>query len=203
MLAGSGVLMALMSGLWLHATCRARGEPLHWPEQRILVGGGLALPLVVIVVLLIYGVRSGQSMLPIGTPDLVVRAIGHQWWWQFEYIGPNGQLVRVVDQLHLPVDARVDVVVESADVIHSFWVPSLGGKLDAIPGRINTLRLRPTRTGNYGGQCAEFCGSRHAHMRFEVTVHEPAGFASWLADASAPAAAPAAVPGGASTGSAP
>ncbi len=185
MLAGTVLLMALMSALWLHASHHGRSEPLRWSEQRILVGGGLVLPLVVIVLLLIFAVRSGQSMLPIGTPDLVVRAIGHQWWWQFEYTGPDGRVVRVADELHLPVDARVDVMVESADVIHSFWVPALGGKLDAIPGRTNTLRLMPTRTGLYVGQCAEFCGARHAHMRFDVTVHEAGEFASWLAASAA------------------
>lgn len=186
MLAGTVLLMVLMSALWLHATHR-RAAPLRWPEKRILIGGGLLLPLTVIVMLLIYGVRSGQSMLPVGTPDLVVRATGHQWWWQFQYSGPDGQVVQIANELHLPVDARVDVLVESADVIHSFWVPSLGGKLDAIPGRVNTLRLLPTRTGRYGGQCAEFCGTQHAHMRFEVTVHEAGGFANWLADAAAAA----------------
>jgi cytochrome c oxidase subunit II len=187
MLAGTVLLMVLMSGLWLHAVYRRRAEPLRWSEKSILLGGGLALPLVVILLLLVYGVRSGQSMLPVGTPDLVVRAIGYQWWWQFEYTGPDGQIVQVANELHLPVDARVDVLVESADVIHSFWVPALAGKLDAIPGRINTLRLVPTRTGRFEGQCAEFCGARHAHMQFEVTVHEPDAFANWLADAAAAA----------------
>jgi cytochrome c oxidase subunit II len=187
MLAGTLLLMVLMSGLWLHAIYRGKAEPLRWSEKGILIGGGLALPLVVIVLLLIYGVRSGQSMLPVGAPDLVVRAIGYQWWWQFEYTGPDGQIVQVTNELHLPVDARVDVQVVSADVIHSLWVPSLGGKLDAIPGRVNTLRLLPTRTGRYEGQCAEFCGALHAHMRFEVTVHEADAFASWLAAAAAAA----------------
>ena len=183
MLAGTVLLMIVMSALWLHASHSGRAEPLDWSEKRILIGGGLVLPLAVIVLLLIFGVRTGQSMLAAGTPDLQVRATGHQWWWQFEYTGPNGQIVQVIDALHLPVGARVDVLVESADVIHSFWVPSLGGKLDAIPGRTNTLRLLPTRTGRFAGQCAEFCGARHAHMRFEVTVHEADGFAIWLAGA--------------------
>ncbi len=185
MLAGAVLLMALMSALWLHASHPARAEPLRWSDQRILIGGGLILPLSVIVLLLIYGVRSGQSMLPVDAPDLQVRAIGHQWWWQFEYTGPDGRVVRLANELHLPVDVRVDVLIESVDVIHSFWVPALGGKLDAIPGRTNTLRLMPTRPGRYQGQCAEFCGAGHAHMRFEVTVHEAGAYANWLAAAPA------------------
>lgn len=184
MLGGCVLLMLLMSGLWLHASYHGRREPLRWSEQRILTGGGLILPLAVIVLLLIYGVRSGQSMLPIGTPDLAVRAIGHQWWWQFEYVGADGQIVQVANELHLPVSARVDVLVSSEDVIHSFWVPALGGKLDAIPGRINTLRLLPMRSGRLVGQCAEFCGAGHAHMRFDVIVHEAEAFTEWLEAAS-------------------
>ncbi|MCG6118557.1 MAG: cytochrome c oxidase subunit II [Aquimonas sp.] len=180
MLGGGALLTILMSALWLHASYHGRVQPLRWSEQRILISGGVLLPLVVIVLLLIYGVRSGQSMLPVGTPDLTVRAIGHQWWWQFEYVGPDGQIVRVANELHLPVNARVDVLVASVDVIHSFWVPALAGKLDAIPGRSHTLRLIPTRTGRLVGQCAEFCGAGHAHMRFEVIVHEAEAFADWL-----------------------
>lgn len=183
MLAGTVLLMLLMSGLWLHASNHARAAPMHWSNTHILIGGGLVLPLVVIVLLLVFGVRSGQSMLAVGTPDLQVRAIGHQWWWQFEYIAPDGRVVQLANELHLPVNARVDVLVESVDVIHSFWVPALGGKLDAIPGRTNTLRLVPTRVGHYGGQCAEFCGAAHAHMRFQVTVHDADAFANWLAEA--------------------
>jgi cytochrome c oxidase subunit II len=181
MIFGCLFFMALMSAFWLHAVYRQRREALGYSNRLLLIGGGLVLPLVVILVLLIYGVRSGHSMLPVGSPDLEIRVTAQQWFWRFEYEVANGQRFELIDELHLPLGARVDLHIETGDVIHSFWVPSLGGKLDAIPGRTNTLRLKPTRTGQFGGQCAEFCGARHAHMTFDVTVHEAADFETWLA----------------------
>ncbi len=183
MMIGALALMALMSGLWLHAVYRRDGEPRQWPVMRILTGGGVVLPLVVIVLLLVYGVRSGQSMLPLGEPDFEIRATGHQWWWQFEYLGDDGPLAETVDELHLPAGGRVDIHVQTTDVIHSFWIPSLGGKIDAIPGRTNTLRLNPAHPAQMRGQCAEFCGALHALMSFDVTVHEAEDFAEWLENA--------------------
>lgn len=184
MIIGTLVLMALMSLLWLHAVYRRGQQPVAGlSNQKVLIGGGLILPLVVITLLLVYGVRTGHSMLAIGQPDLEVRVMAYQWFWEFEYTDEHGRSVTLVDELHLPVNQRIDFQIETADVIHAFWIPSLGGKVDAIPGRVNTLRLVPTRTGQFGGQCAEFCGARHAHMRFEVTVHERDDFEQWLTDA--------------------
>lgn len=183
MIAGTFFFMALMTVLWLHAVYRRTGTALKINSTVVLVAGGLALPLVVISLLLVYGVRSGHSMLPIGSPDLEIRVTGHQWFWEFEYQTAEGESLTLIDELHLPKDRRIDFHIETADVIHSFWIPALGGKIDAIPGRINSLRLVPTQTGRFGGQCAEFCGALHAHMRFEVTVHEPEDFERWLARA--------------------
>jgi cytochrome c oxidase subunit II len=184
MIIGCLFFMGLMSLLWLHAVYRRSAEPIKtFSTTSMLVGGGLVLPLVVITLLLVYGIRSGHSMLPIGQPDLEIRVTGYQWFWEFEYVDEQGRTLTLVDELHLPVDQRIDFHVATADVIHSFWIPALGGKLDAMPGRVNTLRLVPTRTGKFGGQCAEFCGARHAHMRFEVTVHEPEDFEQWLTEA--------------------
>jgi cytochrome c oxidase subunit II len=183
MIVGTLVLMVMMSALWLHAVYRHRDRPVKLGSTTALVGGGLALPLLVITLLLVYGVRSGQSMLPVGPADLEIKVTAHQWFWAFEYETADGQTVTLIDQLHLPKGQRIDFAIETADVIHSFWIPALGGKIDAIPGRINRLRLEPTRTGHFGGQCAEFCGARHAHMQFEVTIHELEEFKRWLAAA--------------------
>ncbi|MCC5865712.1 MAG: cytochrome c oxidase subunit II [Wenzhouxiangella sp.] len=183
MIVGTGFFMALMSGLWLHAVYRRSKRPLKVSAATALVGGGLVLPIVIITLLLVYGIRSGHSMLPIGTPDLEVRVTAYQWFWEFEYEDGQGRRLTLVDELHLPVGQRIDFHIDSADVIHSFWIPALGGKIDAIPGRTNTLRLVPTRAGRFGGQCAEFCGALHAHMHFEVTVHEPGDFQRWLTEA--------------------
>ena len=124
-------------------------------------------------------------MLPL--PDgegktLRINVTGHQWWWQVHYPDSGIQLR---DELHIPVGVPVDLHLTSADVVHSFWVPRLGGKLDMIPGRTNVLRLQADRADTYRGMCAEFCGLEHAHMRFTVTAHDPGEFKTWLTEASA------------------
>lgn len=181
MIIGTLLLMGLMSALWLHAVYGRSERARQWRGRHVVIAGGLVLPLAVITMLLVYGVRTGHSMLPIGSPDLEVRVKAYQWFWEFEYDTDSGQTITLVDELHLPVDRRIDFHVATADVIHAFWVPALGGKIDAIPGRVNTVRLHPTRTGEFRGQCAEFCGALHAHMAFDVTVHEAGDFEEWLA----------------------
>ena len=180
MIGGVLFFMLLMSALWLQAVYRPSERTQTLNGRAVLIWGGLALPLVVITALLIYGVRTGHSMLPIGQPDLEVRVTAQQWFWEFQYRTPDGRTLTLIDEFHLPVHQRVDVHISTADVIHGFWVPALGGKIDAIPGRVNTIRLQPTRTGQFRGQCAEFCGVLHAHMAFEVTVHEAEDFRTWL-----------------------
>jgi cytochrome c oxidase subunit II len=180
MIWGCLFFMIAMSALWLHAVRRRSEEPVRLSDRGILVWGGLVVPTLALLLLLVWGVRSGHSLLPIGEADLDIHVTAHQWWWQFEYTGPDGETLETVDELHLPAGAAIDIHVATADVIHSFWVPALGGKIDAIPGRVNSIRLRPQQAGQWRGQCAEFCGARHAHMAFEVTVHEPDDFQSWL-----------------------
>jgi len=182
MISGTLFFMLLMSALWLQAVYRPSERTQKLNGRSVLIYGGLVMPLVVITLLLIYGVRTGHSMLPLGQPDMEVRVTAHQWFWEFEYEAADGRTLTLIDELHLPVNQRVDVHVSTADVIHSFWVPSLGGKIDAIPGRVNTIRLQPTRGGQFRGQCAEFCGVLHAHMAFEVTVHEAGDFQAWFED---------------------
>src|SRR5690606_25320269 len=126
----------------------------------LLIGGGLVLPLTVVTLLLVYGVRSGQAMLPLPTrePVYVVQVRAHQWWWEVIHPeAPDGPL-RSVNEMHVPAGVPVDVHVSGVDVIHSFWVPRLGGKMDAIPGRVNVIRLRADAPGEYHGVCAEYCG---------------------------------------------
>ncbi len=118
---------------------------------------------------------------------LEVRVVGHQWWWEFNY----PQLgITTANELHLPVGRTVNFTLEAADVIHSFWVPALGGKRDVIPGRINHMWFTPSREGSYPGQCAEFCGASHANMLFKVNVQSQADFDAWSAGQKAPVTAP-------------
>jgi cytochrome c oxidase subunit II len=126
---------------------------------------------------------------PEGT--LKVLVTGEQWWWRVRYLPAGGEPVELANELHLPVNEGVEFQLESADVIHSFWIPALGGKADMIPGRRNRLRLEPTRTGVFRGVCAEYCGASHAFMTFPVVVEEKQGFARWLTQQAEPARVPA------------
>jgi cytochrome c oxidase subunit II len=181
------LVLLVVSGLWLYAMYR---EPDHVDEaqarriqNRWIIGGGVALPVVSITVLLAFGIPAGQSMLPLPSPKgeaLEIHVTAHQWWWEFVY--PESGLV-LVDELHIPANRPIDVHITSADVIHSFWVPRLAGKLDAVPGHINVLRIQADEPGEYRGQCAEFCGIGHAHMPFLVIAHTPSDFAAWLREA--------------------
>ncbi|SFR75849.1 cytochrome c oxidase subunit II [Sphingomonas jatrophae] len=124
-------------------------------------------------------------------PAMEVRVTGHQWWWRIEYRDAAGRWIETANELHLPLGRTTRVLLGSADVIHSFWVPNVAGKIDMIPGRRNLLDLTPRRAGWYRGQCAEFCGAQHAHMALDVKVEDATTFDSWLAEQGRPAAAPA------------
>jgi cytochrome c oxidase subunit 2 len=113
---------------------------------------------------------------------LEVRAIGHQWWFEFRYpgLGPDGTDLVTANELHIPVGRQVAITLQSDDLLHSFWVPKLVGKTDMIPGRINSLQLfTPNEVGVFWGRCAEFCGSAHAKMHFRVHVDTLGDFNAW------------------------
>jgi len=118
---------------------------------------------------------------------LKVDVIGHQWWWEFRY--PELGLV-TANELHVPLGRAVQLSITSADVIHAFWAPPLGGKRDAIPGHVNRIAFRASDVGDYSGQCAEFCGASHANMRLRVVVDSDSGFGRWATVQLAGPAAP-------------
>ena len=120
---------------------------------------------------------------------LKVDVIGHQWWWEFRY--PELGLV-TANELHVPLGRAVQLSITSADVIHAFWAPPLGGKRDAIPGHVNRIAFRAERVGDYTGQCAEFCGASHANMRLRVVVDSDSDFGHWATVQLAGPASPAA-----------
>ena len=131
---------------------------------------------------------------------LQVTAIGHQWWFEFQYPdityrGADGhaRVLTTANELHIPVGTAVNFTLESADVIHSFWVPKLGGKMDMVPNNVNTMWLKADAPGplqGYAGQCAEFCGLSHALMRFRVFADPPEVFEQWVAGQVSPVVAP-------------
>ena len=168
---GAGMaLLALMTALGTYAVLRPRTRTLRRPYLLLAVGG-IALPVTGIVALLGYDVWAGAQRARSAAPAYVVEATGHQWYWSMRHAGADGQARYAVNVLHIPAGQPVEVRIGAADVIHSFWVPRLAGKLDAIPGRTNVLRLQADAPGIYRGQCAEFCGLHHARMPFEVHAH--------------------------------
>jgi cytochrome c oxidase subunit II len=182
MLSGGAVIWSLVAGLLIYANWRRRAL---WSARRgvwLIVVGGVAVPSVVLAALLAYGmpVLAGQQAAA-AAGSLRVHVSGEQWWWRIRYELADGAFLEVANELRLPLGQVTEVVLTSADVIHSFWVPSLAGKVDMIPGRLTRLTLEPTRAGRFRGVCAEYCGASHARMAFAVDVVEPADFAAWLA----------------------
>lgn len=157
-------------------------------SRLIIVGGGAVVPTVVLTALLIYGLKPLPTLLaPAPEGSLKISVTGEQWWWRVRYLPPNGPEVVLANEIRLPVGEPVEFRLDSPDVIHSFWVPSLAGKVDMIPGRVNRLVVHPTRTGVFRGVCAEYCGTSHALMAFNVVVQEREDFDRWLTAQAAPA----------------
>lgn len=149
------------------------------------------IPAVLIAIIAVPTVRTifaTQREAPEGA--LQVDVIGFQWWWEFRYPMENGDTVVTANEVHVPVGRPVELRMTSRDVIHSFWIPQMGGKRDVIPGRINRIVFTPLEAGVYLGQCAEFCGESHALMKMRVIAHEPAEFAAWLQSEAGPAVEP-------------
>lgn len=169
---GSLVVLALVCALALHAMVRNAERPAPFGSRLLVLGGGIALPLAVITVLLFHGVRSGDAMRPgaSGEGAFRVEVTARQWWWAVRYPDVDGAPLFDANEILVPAGRPIDIVLESEDVIHSFWVPRLGGKLDAIPGKTNVLRLEADEPGIYRGMCAEFCGAQHARMGFHLVA---------------------------------
>lgn len=172
------------------------GDGLHGATRRWVVGGGVVLPVVTISLVLVATVVVMRSVtVDVEDADVVVEVTGHQWWWEVTY--PDAGVV-TANEVHIPARTTVLLRLRSADVIHSFWVPALAGKVDLLPERVNELVIDADEPGRYTGRCAEFCGLQHTNMGFDVVAHEPGGFEAWLADQRRPASAP--VDGWATTG---
>lgn len=169
--------------------------PRRWRQrlgrERLVWIGGFAFPVVVLSALLVYGLALTGRLSDDPAPDeMRVRVTGEMWWWRVAYLDAAGrEILQDANEVHIPTGQPVVFELLSADVIHSFWVPQLGGKKDMIPGRRNILRLQADRPGVYGGQCAEYCGGPHALMGLVVVAHDPAEFEAWRARQMQPAPA--------------
>ncbi|SEG10955.1 cytochrome c oxidase subunit II [Bosea lathyri] len=180
--AGAAMILLIVGiALYLGIRGSERSRRVLGSDKAIKLGG-IAFPVVTLTVLLGYGVWLMRGTIATDQPGtLRIEVTGEQWWWRVAYAGRNGTAIAEANELRIPVGREIDVVLRSADVIHSFWVPSLGGKLDMIPGRTNTLRLKAERPGIYRGQCAEYCGGPHALMAMEIVALPDGEFEAWLA----------------------
>jgi cytochrome c oxidase subunit 2 len=149
---------------------------------------GLALPVVTLTILLGYGIWLTRAHTGHAADALRIEVTGEQWWWRVVYDGPTPLVTS--NEIRIPVGQPVDFALKAADVIHSFWVPSLGGKVDMVPGRANRLTLRADRAGVYRGQCAEYCGTQHAQMALLLVAETPEAFSAWLRAEAEPASLP-------------
>lgn len=176
---------AIVFAIVLVLTVWALAAPPHWRRRLgragFVVGAGIMFPGAVLSTLLVYAlIATGEITGDPGAQSLRIEVTGEQWWWRVHYLDVAGQPeFATANEIHIPVNRTVEFVLRSADVIHSFWVPNLAGKLDMVPGRVNRLRLRADRTGVYRGQCAEFCGGPHAQMALYVVALSEPEFARW------------------------
>ena len=184
---GAGaIFVGVMLLLW-RASRRAPGTV---DVRRWVIGGGVVFPVVVLTALFAYSEWHRPPWRVAPPKDaLIVGVTAHMWWWEVRYRDPaTGAEIVTANEIRIPSGRPVYFGLGSADVIHSFWVPPLGGKMDAIPGRVQHLQLQADRPGVWRGQCAEYCGAQHARMALHVVAQTPAEFDAWLAAQARPAA---------------
>jgi cytochrome c oxidase subunit 2 len=185
----SGIIFVLVAGLVCYCLVRFRGRP-DQSEPRQIAGQKhlevlwTGLPFLILVYLFVLTVRAMSASDPpkSGKPDVVV--VGHQFWWEARYDNPS---VSTANEIHIPSGRKVLFRLETADVIHDFWVPQLGRKIDLIPDHPQYLWLEADRPGKYEGACAEFCGAQHAWMRIRVIAQPAPEYTRWLEHQSQPA----------------
>jgi cytochrome c oxidase subunit II len=190
----------------------AKARPIN--AQRWIIGGGLLFPIVTLTTLLLYSLAIGNGLSAIGSSNALqlfldcfgigsantasatdrlmrVHVVGKQWWWEVRYEQPGrSSYVVLANEVRIPLDTPVEFVLTTSDVIHSFWVPSLAGKVDMIPGRTTRLRVQTSELGTFRGQCAEYCGGQHALMALFVVTQSAADFDAWLMRQSHPVTEP-------------
>lgn len=190
MLAGAVVIWCAVLALAFYAIRIAPGRHSGRLADGLIIGGGVVFPIVTLTALLSYGLFLMPELRAQGS-GLRLTVSGEQWWWRVAYEPPGGgAAVTSANEIRLPVGERVEILAESPDVIHAFWIPSLGGKIDMIPGRVNRIVLQASEPGVFRGVCAEYCGDSHALMAFSAVAMEPDAFAAWLEHIAAPALKP-------------
>lgn len=199
----AGLVFVLVVAFLFVALRRARQNETRLPDaplavpqrgRRVVIWAGAIVPAVILTVVFGFTVRSLVALA--GPPErgeaITVQVIGHQFWWEMRYLTPGNPEVAAVtaNEMLLPVGERVRVELTSDDVIHSFWIPSLHGKMDTIPNQLNRFWIQADRLGLYQGPCAEFCGAQHANMYVRLRAVPLAEFEAWM-DAQRQSALPA------------
>lgn len=193
-IAGFGWLLMGISGVVYVAVLVALGwalvrrrrvdddEPATARRLALVVASAVAVTAATLVTLTISSEVVGRSLTsPTGPGAITVDAVGHQWWWEFQYRDVSPQdFVTSPNELHIPVGTTVVLKAQSRDVIHSFWVPNLQGKRDLVPGQVTSFWIHADTPGVYRGQCAEFCGHQHANMAFVVVAKPMNEFLEWI-----------------------
>jgi cytochrome c oxidase subunit 2 len=177
---GAALIFAAVMALAAYAVF-SRGRS-RLSANALILGGGIAFPVIVLTALLVYSLARMNALEAAGGPALRIEVTGEQWWWRVRYAE-----FETANEIRIPVGRTVELSLKSADVIHSFWVPALAGKLDMIPGRTNVLRVQADRPGEFRGQCAEYCGGPHAFMALFVVALPAEEFEAWAAKQRSPA----------------
>jgi len=183
------VMAILLIPLWRSRNTIASEDtlPVIVNERAWILYGGAAIPALILSGVFVLTLSALRTHVSAGPAQLTIEVIAHQWWWEVRY--PEQQIT-TANEIHLPVGRQVMVMLKSADVIHSFWIPNLAGKTDVIPGSNNSMWLQADRSGTWRGQCAEYCGVQHAHMDLTVVAEPGAVFARWVANQRAEARQP-------------
>lgn len=186
-----GVMILLGLGLW--RAHRGQTKPLSaYASRNLVVLAGVVIPLITVIALVAGSLTLGNAIDSAPPANaLKIRVTGWMWWWQVDYLDDNNNVIATTaNELHIPVGRPVHVALESADVIHSFWVPELQGKTDMVPGIVNHSWFTANKAGVFRGQCAEFCGAQHALMAFLVIAEREEEFERWLEHQQASASVP-------------
>ncbi len=192
-------VFVVVEGILLYAVFKFRrrpgdGDPKQTHGNTKLEIGWTILPSLVLVVVAVPTVITifDNANSPDPEGGLEVGVVGEQWWWEFNYPDPTdpSNTLITANELHIPVDEVVNITLDSRDVLHSFWIPKIAGKVDLVPNNRNTMWIKAEETGTFFAQCAEFCGESHALMRFWVIVETREEFDAWLASERADAIEP-------------
>lgn len=196
LIVGALILLAVIV-LLLRGVFRSKGRELerslsNRQSWTLVIIGGVVIPIIILFTLVISSFYVGRVVHSEPPKNaLTVEVIGRLWWWEIHYLDKEGRrIMTTANEIHIPLGKPVRFLLKSPNVIHSFWVPNLQGKIDLVPGQTNTAWLQATETGVYRGQCAEFCGAQHANMAFLVIVESADEYAAWLERLRQPAAPP-------------